>query len=261
MESQKETARPLLRPLDAPSAATSEEREADCALPPRMAVALGALGLAAIGFSFATASCSSPALSASEIDAVMTVEDEKRDYSSYRTFAVAPTVIELCGIWTSDDQLDEDGVGGDGGRDGLDESNCYEVSHGADDEIRDLLRERMEARGFVEVGVDESPELYVSAAHVARFRWYYAPEFVWCEPGLSYQCWYPDATYPHEFLAGALLVNIFDLAESERDDLKSVWFASLSGVYSEDAPTLAARAETALDRAFAQSPRLSAEEQ
>lgn len=252
MESQKERARTPV-PLG--------ETDVDCGVPSRVAAALGLLAFGAIGSSIATASCSSPSLTASEIDAVMTVEDEKRDYSSYRTFTVAPNFTELCGILTSDDKLDDSGVGGDGGRSGLDESNCYEVSHGADDDLRDLLRDRMKDRGFVEVAADESPDLYVTAAHVARFRWYYAPEFVWCEPGLSYQCWYPDATYPHEFLAGALLVNVFDLAESERDDLKSVWFASLSGVYSEDAATLAARAETAIERAFVQSPRFAAEEQ
>lgn len=259
MESQKETVRgPLRVALSRGEGAAGEEV---CGRSCRVAVALGALGALAMGLSLATASCSSPALSAAEIDAVMTVEDEERDYSSYRTFAVATSFPELCGILNSDDRLDEDGVGGEGGRAGLDESNCYEVSHRADAEIRKTLREEMEGRGFTEVALDASPDLYVTAAHVARFRWYYAPEFVWCEPGLSYQCWYPDATYPHEFLAGALLLNVFDLAESERDDLKSVWFASLSGVYSEDPSAFAGRAATAIERAFAQSPRFAAEEQ
>jgi hypothetical protein len=153
--------------------------------------------------------------------------------------------------------LPSSGIGGEGGRSGLDESYCYTgLFHAADDEIAAAITKQMKSRGFTVAAPGETPDLVIGLGIVARTAWAYAPDYVWCEPELSYQCWYPKKTYSYSFAAGTFLINMFSTSQSKVDDLSSVWFASLSGVYVEDETTMANNVSASLETAFAQSKKL-----
>jgi hypothetical protein len=51
-----------------------------------------------------------------------------------------------------------------------------------------------------------------------------------------------------------------DPKASEVDDLKNIWFASLSGVYNADLSTFVGNVETSIGQAFSQSTVIQAGE-
>jgi Domain of unknown function (DUF4136) len=201
-----------------------------------------ALGVGACGFS---------SLTTSETDVAVTIEDEQRDYSKYKTYSLTDEIVDLCEVAGDDGTLPLGGAGS------IDVGDCFEVSHALDKNMLAAIDKNMQAFGYEKVGKDDSPDVTVLVSVVARDNWYYAPGYWWCDPYYYYSCWYPTTGYYYNFPTGTALINMVDNSETEGKVLSSAWFAGLSGLYSRaDDKTGAQRIEDVVDRAFAQSPYL-----
>lgn len=200
--------------------------------------------------------CSYETLSAAETDVVLTIQDPDRDYSRYRTYALSPHVTELCAISQKD--LDPwTGEGGAGGRGGLDPKACTEVSHLLDKTLLQALEKQMGAWGYEKVSAEEDPDFIVLTGIVARDLWRYRAEYIWCDAFTEYECWYAERNFPYSFTQGTLLIQWIDKKESKPDQLRSIWFAALQGMYSAASLEGAQlKTESAVQQAFLQAPYL-----
>lgn len=203
-----------------------------------------ALGLGGCGFN---------TLSTSETDVVVTIEDEKRDYSDYKTYALTNEIVDLCEIAGEDGQLPL------GGSKNADLQDCFDIKHTYDDLVLDTIADNMKALGYTKVDADEEPDVTLLVAAVARDNWYYASGYWWCDPFYLYSCWYPPVSYVYNLPTGTILINMVDNSETANNRLQSAWFAALSGLYANASDkSMATRIEDAVNRAFTQSPYLEA---
>lgn len=221
-----------------------------------------------MGFAFATSlliagalvGCSYEALTAAETDVVLTIKDGDRDYGRYVTYALSEEILDLCGVLPSgQDKLPN--LGGAGGRSGLtDEEDCREVPDDYDAAIVAAVVRNMDKAGYKRVaGLDQDPDLVVLLGVIARNNWQYQPAYPWCDPYYSYNCWYPTGGYVYNLPTGAVVINVIDRNESGPDALKSIWFASIQGLYATSSQlTTQDRIDKGVDTAFAQSPYLRA---
>jgi hypothetical protein len=206
--------------------------------------------------------CSYDSLTASETDVVLTVQSPTADYGKYKTFAITDHIVDLCGTIDPDvglDPLPSGGAGGQGGRSGFDfNSSCYDVSHTYDQQILDGIVSQMKAYGYTQVKTRaDNPDVVLLVGTVAQDNWQYQPAYPWCDPYYYYWCWYPSTGYAYNLPTAAVLINMVDVKASTTDDLKSVWFVAMQGLYatSSDATTQQ-RIDTSLTNAFQQSPYL-----
>ena len=201
-------------------------------------------------------SCNYNELSVEETDTVLTIEDEGRDYTESRTYALTDKVVDLCELAGEDGYLS--GIGGDGG--GVNLGECFDVSHALDDDILDAIEQNMKDRGFKKVAsINDDPDLAIVVGIVARYNWYYAPGYYWCDPYYYYSCWYPPVNYVYNLPTSSILINMIDANKSNTSKVKSAWFAALSGLYATSSDVSGARrVERAVDKAFKQSPYLEA---
>lgn len=211
----------------------------------------------------AVVACSYEALTVAETDTVLTLRDEGRDYSEYKTYALSDGVHELCGLQGDDDLGDlpgGGGAGGFGGRSGLVErDDCFDVEHDYDGAITKAIASNMKKLGYERVEMAADPDVVLLVGTVARDFWFQAPAYVWCDPYFGYQCWYPDETKSYSLPIGSVLINMIDVGESKEDDLKSVWLASVSGIFVDTSESgVAARIERGVTQAFQQSAYLEA---
>lgn len=202
------------------------------------------------------AGCNYNELSVEETDTVLTIEDEGRDYTESRTYALTDEVIDLCELAGEGSTLP--GLGGDSG--GGNPSDCFEVSHALDDDILDAIEQNMKDRGFKKVAsINDDPDLAIVVGIVARDNWYYAPGYYWCDPYYYYSCWYPPVNYVYNLPTSSILINMIDANKSNVSSVKSAWFAALSGLYATSSDVSGERrVERAVDKAFKQSPYLEA---
>jgi hypothetical protein len=210
------------------------------------------LGLLLVGAVVSTGACNFSSLSTSETDVVLTIEDEDRNYSDYKTYALTDKVIDLCEVAGEDGELPL------GGRFSADVGTCFEVTHRYDELVLDTIDENMKALGYTKVdSPNDNPDVTVLVAALAQDNWYYAPGYWWCDPYYYYYCWYPTASYVYNLPTGTLLINMVDNSETTDKRLSSAWFAALSGLYAQaDDKTGQERIEDGVNRAFTQSPYL-----
>ena len=211
----------------------------------------------------AVVACSYEALNVAETNTVLTLRDEGRKYSEYKTYALSDGVFELCGLQGDDDLGDlpaGGGAGGFGGRSGLVErDDCFDVEHDFDDSILRAITSGMKGLGYERVEMAADPDVVLLVGTVARDFWFQSPSYVWCDPYFGYQCWYPDETTSYSLPIGSVLINMIDVGESKEDDLKSVWFASVSGIFVDsNDQSVSARIEQGFAQAFEQSAYLEA---
>lgn len=212
---------------------------------------LGRIAFAVLGAAMAV-SCYVETLTIEETDLVITVRDPEADYSSLRTYALTDTITDLCEVDGSDL-----GLGGLGGLPDGPGDDCDPLPTRFDDVILEAIEANMESRGYQRVEVDESPDVAIVVGAVVRDDWYYVPGYVWCDPYYYYYCWYPSTGYVYEFSTGSILINMID-GNSDPEDVDSVWFAGLRGLYEQSSvATGAERIEEMVDRAFSQSPYLA----
>lgn len=209
----------------------------------------------AASWSLGATGCSFNGLTTSETDVVLTIEDEDRNYSRYRTYSLTDEIVDLCKVAGEDEEIP---LGGSGS---VDLEGCFEVTHRYDDLVLSTIDANMEALGYEKVDPDDDPDVTVLVAAVARDNWYYATGYWWCDPYYYYSCWYPPVSYVYNLPTGTLLLNLIDNSETENERLSSAWFAALSGLYAQDDDKSGSeRVEDAVNRAFAQSPYLEAGE-
>lgn len=203
--------------------------------------------------------CAYEAIHSSETDAVLTIRDEGREYSGYKTYALTDRVHELCGILPSEDTELKPGEEGEGGREGLEARGCVSADHKYDADVLAAVERNLKELGYTRVAsVAEDPDLVVLVGVITRQSWNYSPRFVWCDPYYSYSCWYPDKRYSFNLPTDGFVINWIDHKESKTDDLSSVWFASLHGFstnFLELSPEQ--RVNRSVDLAFEQSPYLA----
>jgi hypothetical protein len=212
---------------------------------------LGRIAFALLGAAIAV-SCYAETLTIAETDLVVTVENPDADYASFRTYALTDTVTDLCSI-----DPDDIGLGGFGGLAGEgNDVGCDPLAARFDDVVLDAIEANMNARNYERVGLDEDPDVTIVVGAVVRDEWYYVPGYAWCDPYYYYYCWYPSTGYVYEFSTGSILINMIDGA-SGSDDVDSVWFAGLRGLYEASSEVSGQdRIEMMVDRAFDQSPYL-----
>ncbi len=198
--------------------------------------------------------CSFEGLSTAETDVVLTFEDEKRDYSAYKTYALTDQIIDLCEVAGEDGTLPP--FGGAGG--GISVGDCFELKHVHDADVLGAIDRNMKAMGYTKVkSVDDKPDVTLLVAAVTRNQWYYAPGYWWCDPYYYYYCWYPSVGYVYSLPLGSVLINMVDNNETDGNHLSSAWFAAFSGLYQRaDDKTGKERIDDAVDKAFTQSPYL-----
>ncbi len=215
-------------------------------------------GALALALTTLGAACSYEALTVADTDAVLTIKDGGRDYTKYQTYALTDRVIDLCGILEGDN-TSAGGAGGAGGRSGLDVGQgCFQTEHDYDADILEAIAKQMDAYGYERViGLDQDPDVVLLVGSIARDNWQYQPAYVWCDPYFGFSCWYPSGGYVYNLPTGAVLINMIDRVASKTDDLKSVWFASLQGLYADSsADSTKDRIATSVQNAFLQSPYL-----
>lgn len=197
-------------------------------------------------------SCYVETLTVKETDLVVTIRDPEADYSALRTYALTDTITDLCEV----DGIDL-GLGGLGGLPDGPGDDCDPLPGRFDDVILEAIEDNMEARGYQRVAIEDDPDVAIVVGAVVRDDWYYVPGYAWCDPYYYYYCWYPSTGYVYEFSTGSILINMFD-AGSDPDDLDSVWFAGLRGLYEQSSEaTGSERIREMIDRAFSQSPYLA----
>lgn len=191
--------------------------------------------------------CSYESLTVAETDVVVTIEDDGRDYTELKTYALTDEVHDLCELSKQDNPF-----GGGGGID-----DCFDVSHRLDDEILEAIERNMDELGFTKVDREDDPDAVVVVGSVARDNWYYSYGYWWCDPYYYYSCWYPPTSYLYNLPTATVIVNMFAAKEDTGDGAKSAWFAAISGLYEVSSDvTSEDRATRAIDKAFRQSPYL-----
>jgi len=219
---------------------------------------LGRIAFAVLAAAMAV-SCYIETLTVAETDLVVTIQDPDADYSSFRTYALTDTITDLCSVDGSD--LGFGGLGGFPDAGDPEDRNCDPLPVRFDDVILEAIEANMDARGYQRVELDEEPDVAITVGTVVRNDWYYVPGYIWCDPYYYYYCWYPTTGYVYEFSVGSVLINMID-GNSVEDDVSSVWFAGLRGLYEQSSErTGAERIEEMVDRAFSQSPYLEGGEQ
>jgi hypothetical protein len=202
--------------------------------------------------------CSRKYLTVAETDVVVTVVDEDRDYSDYRTYLMPDSIVDLC----EDDENKEDAgppMGGAGGRSGF--TDCEEADHSLDDEVLEALRRNMDDLGYREITDpdDETPDVAFLAGIVARDTWYVSSGSSYCYPYYYYYgCYYPGYSYTYNLPTNTYLIDMVDVAESKDGDLSQAWAAIIKGLDSASSEKSGTqRVSDAMDQAFKQSPYLA----
>jgi hypothetical protein len=211
------------------------------------AVARRALAIAAgLGAALALASCyPGDVTDVSQLDVVITVHDQKADFTAFRTFALPDTVIEVIG----------------------DSSSYVPISHDYDDEIVAQVRSQMEARGYVyepdpQANPPDALVLVAASASNTTYIYYdWWSYWGWYYPGYPGWGWYypPDidvVSYDH----GTLFMTMVDVRSPDpgTEKLPVVWAAAIRGLLEGTTTQIQNRIDKNIDRAFAQSPYLKA---
>jgi hypothetical protein len=218
-------------------------------IPPsrQSAVARRALAIATgLGVALALASCyPGDVTDVSQLDVVITVHDQKADFKAFQTFALPDTVIEVVG----------------------DSSSYVPISHDYDDEVVARVRSSLEARGYVyepdpETNPPDALVLVAASASNTTYIYYdWWSSWGWYYPGYPGWGWYypPDidvVSYDH----GTLFMTMVDVRNPDTgtEKLPVVWAAAIRGLLEGTTAQIHSRIDTNIDRAFAQSPYLTA---
>ena len=183
-------------------------------------------------------------VSVSELDTILTLYDDEKDFSTYSTFHVPDTVIHIG---------DEDD----------------EIGREFDDDMITKVRNEMLDAGYTEVGsVDEAD--VVLTIEISRsdllVGWNPCPG-CWC----GYWCWYPgwpwygyDPYYPwggtviYSYPVGTIFITMYDVNDSTMEDMAvAPWAATMNGLAQGSDQQILNRIENGISQAFDQSPYLA----
>jgi hypothetical protein len=220
---------------------------------------------------FGVLSCGAKPLLVEETDLVATIQDEGRNYSSFRTYVLVDEVGDLC-LQPTSGPPSPDAYGGAGGEASADPDRCDSTEHSSDEAVLEALARNMEALGYERVSEQESEsaDVLLLTSRISRESWNLSLPY--CYPSSYYRgCVEPISDAPVTLLRGSLLVQLIDLEASSGDELVTTWTAAVDqfwairaargtsvgedGADAED--TIMARA---IDDAFEQSSYLGGEQ-
>ncbi len=171
-----------------------------------------------------------------DYDVVVTLYDESFNFTTVETYFLPDTIIHL----------------GEEGDDNL--SRIY------DDFILNLVRENIEALGYVEADTNVTdPDVYflIDASSTDYVGWSYWYDYWYWYPGWggSYPYYPPGGWYPsYTFTTGSMFIRMF--YEEDVDSDRIVWTAALNGLLGDTSTGLTSRLTNNINQAFDQSPYL-----
>jgi len=185
--------------------------------------------------------CYPGSVTVSELDTVLTIYEDKEDFSRFKTYHMPDTIIAV-------------GEEGD-----------YESKY--DQQILDQVRKNLVALGYQSVSTIDSADIVVlleKSNSELLVGWNPCPT-CWC----GYWCWYPgwgwggyNPYYPgggvvYSYPIGTIFINMFDNTGVEMPMTAiAPWVGSFNGLISGSDSQILARVDNAIDQAFEQSPYL-----
>jgi hypothetical protein len=201
-----------------------------------------------------------------ETDGVITIKGEPIALNDLERYVTSADLDELC-VQSKSEPSDPSSLPSD-------EPACAVVDHSVDQDVIAQVRENLEEFGLDRLDPSEldDADLYMVAGIVTTDFWDLGKRFC-VDNGVIEGCLDPLTDYSVLSPVGSLVLALVDLNESEGDDLKTVWAASIDqrwaagsalGVTAEGGAGGADSSSTGnldpwlagVDQAFVQSPYL-----
>ena len=210
----------------------------------------GVLGFQLAAFAVLAVACHpGEPTAAAELDVVATAHDDTTDFAAIQTYVMPDSVVEIVppeSVATTPpfdhtyDQQILDGVAAHMAAIGYTRLPVYDPNNPADVALT------------IRAIVVRNTDIYVSYPWYPYWGWYWP-----CCYGPGWGIGYPIVTGV-QYDVGTVAIDMWDLrrANTTEERIPAVWVAALRGLITDapgDAPT---RINTALDRAFSQSPYL-----
>ena len=195
---------------------------------------------------------------ASETDMVVTRKATDYDYSSNRTYDMADTITDLCG-YDASELPNPDGAAGARPSSDLD---CNELNHNFDTQVLAEIRRNFEALGYVPVEAGKTADVALLVGAVSSnnwvaytyYPWWFYPYYPYYGGGIYYP-YYPTTSVVN-YPTGSLIMDLVSLKDTDDKRTPSIWTGAISGLLAQGDTSAAARINTTIDQAFAQSPYL-----
>lgn len=172
---------------------------------------------------------------------VATNRDKAADFTSYSTYYVSDTIVNLGGsgndtIWHDDDAA----------------------------QIVARIKQHMQERGYTYVQRHQSPDLAMSVGVVKVLNVDYYPGWWSGYPGWFpfyydyYPYYYPWSTV-YAYNTGTMIIDTYDAKNAEaKGQFRAVWGTASFGALDDSGNGNITRAENSIDQAFEQSPYVKA---
>ena len=195
---------------------------------------------------------------ASETDMVVTRKATDYDYSGNRTYDMADTITDLCG-YDANELPKPDGAAGARPSSDLD---CNELNHNFDTQVLAEIRRNFEALGYVPVEAGKTADVALLVGAVSSnnwvaytyYPWWFYPYYPYYGGGIYYP-YYPTTSVVN-YPTGSLIMDLVSLKDTDDKRTPSIWTGAISGLLAQGDTSAAARINTTIDQAFAQSPYL-----
>jgi hypothetical protein len=183
-----------------------------------------------------------------ELDLVYTNHDANFNLAGAHKYAIPDSVVEITGDVFNDP-------------DGNHRPQFMPAATG--DIILKAINDNMTASGWTRVGVNSSPDvlMLVSSMTTTNLYWYYDWYYWYWWYGGWYGWYYPCCYYPMYvtgYRSGSVMTQMVDATTTQpgSENAKVVWNMVLNGLAEGGTTNIAARVQTGVAQAFAQSPYL-----
>jgi hypothetical protein len=176
-----------------------------------------------------------------DYDVAVTLYDKEFDFGTVQTYSLPDTIIHL-----------------------VEEGDDDNISRDYDEFILNLVRENIEALGYVEADTAVAdPDVYflVDVASADWVGWSYWSDYWYWYPGWGgwYPSYPPGGWYPsYTFTTGTLFINMMDWEHADEDAglVPVVWTAVINGLLEDTSTTVTSRLTNNINQVFDQSPYL-----
>ncbi len=187
--------------------------------------------------------CYPGTVSVSELDTVLTIYDEKEDFSRFQTFHLPDTIIAIG---------DENGESNDAYDAQMLEkirNNIIALGYESVDDISvaDLVFTVEKSNSELLVGWNPCPGCWCG-------YWCWYPGWPWY--GGGYNPYYPGGGVVYSYPIGTLFISMFDTGTDMGMNVVSPWDAAINGLISGSDQQIITRIDRAIDQSFEQSPYL-----
>ena len=202
---------------------------------------------------------------ASETDTVVTRKAKDYDYQSANgKYYMADTIADLCKVDPDKFPIGQAGASGEGE---LPELDCNEITHRYDEKILQDIASQMTKLGYERVSKEDAATAdaallvgAISSNNWVAYSWYpwypyygYPPYWGW---GVYYP-YYPTTSIVN-YPTGTLSLELVSLKDADpaQQLLPTIWSGTISGLLADGDTSAAARVDTTINQAFAQSQYL-----